>query len=55
MSSIEKIFEAAKQMGMNDKQAKSFTYIIASKEAETIGNAKACNHFEIKLAELGVK
>lgn len=54
MSHIESIFQEAKGMGMDDIQAKALTFIIASALAEELGNVKAYNHFEMRLAELGV-
>lgn len=55
MSKIEKIFNDAKRMGMDDKQAQAFTFIVCAEMAKEVGNAEASNHYEMRMAEIGVK
>jgi len=56
MTSIEKFSIAAqKDLGMTEVQAMAFAFIVGAEKAKEAGNAKAYNHFEMRLAEMGVK
>ena len=55
-----KIFEemradAITDLGMTGIQATAFVFIIASGLAKKYGKTEAYNHFEMRLAEMGVK
>ena len=55
MNYFNQVHDKAKKMGMNNSQAKIFTFIVASEKAKEQGNSEAHNYFEMRLIEMGAK